>query len=64
VPTGVNVIGIQLGFSPSYIFLFSLGIAAWRYDWLRQLEWEHTRYWVIALVIAFSGVREEPATRV
>ena len=39
----------------SYIFLFSLGIAAWRYDWLRQLEWKHTRDWITALVIASSG---------
>jgi integrase len=28
VPTGVNVIGLQLGFFASYIFLFCLGIAA------------------------------------
>jgi len=47
VPTGVNVIGMQLGYFASYIFLFSLGIAAWRYDWLRQLEWEHARPWII-----------------
>ena len=53
VPTGVNVIGMQLGFFASYIFLFSLGIAAWRYDWLRQLEWEHARYGIVALVIAW-----------
>ena len=38
VPTGVNVIGLQLGYFASYIFLFSLGIAAWRHDWLRQLK--------------------------
>jgi peptidoglycan/LPS O-acetylase OafA/YrhL len=47
VPTGVNVIGLQLGYFASYIFLFSLGIAAWRYDWLRQLEWKHARSWII-----------------
>jgi hypothetical protein len=27
--------------------VFSLGIAAWRYDWLRQLEWKHARSWII-----------------
>ena len=47
VPVGVSVIGMQLGYFASYIFLFSLGIAAWRYDWLRQLEWEHARPWII-----------------
>jgi hypothetical protein len=31
VPTGVNVIRLQLGYFASYIFLFCLGIAAWRY---------------------------------
>ena len=40
VPTGKNVIGLQLGYFASYIFLFAIGIAAWRYDWLRQLEWK------------------------
>jgi hypothetical protein len=44
---------MQLGYFASYIFLFSLGTAAWRYDWLRQLEWENARDWIIALVIAW-----------
>jgi hypothetical protein len=47
VPVGVTVIGLQLGYFASYIFLSSLGIAGWRYDWLRQLEWEHARPWII-----------------
>src|SRR5258708_2962568 len=38
VPTGKNVIGLQLGYFASYIFLFGLGIAAWRYDWIARLE--------------------------
>jgi hypothetical protein len=32
--------GMLIGYFASYIFLFSLGIAAWRHDWLRQLEWK------------------------
>jgi peptidoglycan/LPS O-acetylase OafA/YrhL len=60
VPTGVNVIGLQLGYFASYIFLFSVGIAAWRYDWLRQLEWSHARDWITALVIAWLSF---PAVR-
>ena len=52
VPVGVNVIGLQLGYFASYIFLFFLGIAAWRHDWLRQLKWNDARSWVIALVVA------------
>ncbi len=40
VPIGINVFGLQLGYFASYIFLFAIGIAAWRYDWLRQLSWK------------------------
>jgi hypothetical protein len=60
VPVGVTVMGMQLGYFASYIFLFSLGIAAWRYDWFRQLEWNHARDWITALVIAWLSF---PAVR-
>jgi peptidoglycan/LPS O-acetylase OafA/YrhL len=53
VPTGVNVFGLQLGYFASYIFLFALGIAAWRYNWLRQLTWKNARAGIIAMVIAW-----------
>jgi len=53
VPTGKNVIGLQLGYFAPYIFLFAIGIAAWRYDWLRQLQWKHARPWIITLVAAW-----------
>ncbi len=53
VPTGVNVIGLQLGYFSSYIFLFAAGIAAWRHDWLRQLTWQHALPWIITLGIAW-----------
>jgi hypothetical protein len=56
VPTGVNVIGLELGYFSSYIFLFAIGIAAWRHDWLRQLEWKHARPWVITLLIAWPCI--------
>jgi hypothetical protein len=49
----VNVIGLQLGYFASYIFLFALGIAAWRHDWLRQLEWRHARAWVVGLIASW-----------
>lgn len=35
VPVGENVFGLQLGYFAGYIFLFAIGIAAWRCDWLR-----------------------------
>ncbi len=53
VPCGVNVFGLQLGYFASYIFLFAIGIAAWRFDWLRQLSWKSARLGVIAFVIAW-----------
>jgi len=54
------VIGLQLGYFASYIFLFSLGIAVWRHDWLRQLNWKHARPWIIALILAWVSM---PAVR-
>jgi peptidoglycan/LPS O-acetylase OafA/YrhL len=53
VPTGVNVFGLQLGYFATYVFLFAAGIAAWRYDWLRQLSWKNARTGIIAFVIAW-----------
>jgi peptidoglycan/LPS O-acetylase OafA/YrhL len=53
VPTGVNIIGLQLGYFAGYTFLFALGIAAWRHDWLRQLEWKQARVWVIGLIFTW-----------
>jgi len=50
VPTGQNVFGLQLGYFASYTFLFALGIATWRYDWLRQLTWKHARPWLLVLL--------------
>jgi len=50
VPAGKNIIGLQLGYFAPYIFLFAVGIAAWRYDWIRQLQWRQARPWIITLV--------------
>ncbi len=56
VPTGKNVFGLQFGYFSSYIFLFAVGIAAWRFDWLRQLGWKHARPWVIGLLISWPAM--------
>ena len=53
VPVGQNIFGLQLGYFAGYVFLFAVGIAAWRFDWLRQLQWRHARPWVITLIIAW-----------
>jgi peptidoglycan/LPS O-acetylase OafA/YrhL len=52
VPVGQNVFGLQLGYFAGYIFLFAVGLAAWRHDWLRQLSWKQARPWIVTLVIA------------
>jgi len=53
VPVGQNVFGLQLGYFAGYIFLFAVGIAAWRHDWLRQLGWKQARPWIVVLLIAW-----------
>jgi fucose 4-O-acetylase-like acetyltransferase len=49
-PVGRTILGLQVGYFSGYIVLFAVGIAAWRYDWLRQLEWRHARPWVVSLI--------------
>lgn len=56
VPVGVNVFGLQLAYFSSYIFLFALGIAAWRHDWLRQLSWQQVRPWVWGLLLTWPSL--------
>jgi peptidoglycan/LPS O-acetylase OafA/YrhL len=56
MPVGQNVLGMQLAYFASYVFLFSIGIAAWRYDWLRQLGKKSARTGLIALVIAMPAM--------
>lgn len=53
VPVGQNVFGLQLGYFPGYVFLFAVGIAARRCDWLRQLDWRQARPWIVTLLIAW-----------
>jgi peptidoglycan/LPS O-acetylase OafA/YrhL len=53
VPVGQNVIGLQLGYFSMYVFLYAVGITAWRHDWLSRLSWKNTRPWILALFIAW-----------
>ncbi len=66
IPVGQNYFGLQLGYFPAYIFLFAVGIAAWRHHWLNRLQWLTARPWLItsalvwptlplALILAKSG---------
>ena len=56
VPVGVNVWGLQLGYFSSYIFLFALGIAAWRYNWLQQLTWKNARLSILRFALAWTAM--------
>ena len=56
VPAGVNVIGLQLGYFATYVVLFTVGIAAWRFDWLSQLSWKNARTGLVALLIAWPAM--------
>jgi hypothetical protein len=47
---------LQLGYFSSYIFLFAVGIAAWRCDWLRQLGWKDARPWLWTLAVAWPSL--------
>jgi peptidoglycan/LPS O-acetylase OafA/YrhL len=52
IPVGINIAALQLGYFATYIVLFAVGIAAWRYDWIRQLNWANARGGIIAGIIA------------
>jgi peptidoglycan/LPS O-acetylase OafA/YrhL len=52
VPVGVNIAALQLGYFATYIVLFGIGIAAWRYDWIGQLNWKSARTGIIAALVA------------
>ncbi len=53
IPVGTNVMGMQLGYFATYIFLFAVGITAWRHDWLRQLTWKNAQTGLITLAITW-----------
>ena len=52
IPVGVNIVALQLGYFATYIVLFAAGIAAWRYDWIRQLNWNNAKTAIYAGAIA------------
>jgi len=53
IPLGVNIAALQLGYFATYIVLFAVGISAWRYDWLCQLNWFNAKTGIVAALIAF-----------
>jgi hypothetical protein len=45
VPVGKTVLGLQLGYFASYVFLFALGCVAWRHRWLERIEPRQAKHW-------------------
>jgi fucose 4-O-acetylase-like acetyltransferase len=45
VPVGENVLGLQLGYFASYIFLFALGCVASHHRWLERVERRQALRW-------------------
>jgi fucose 4-O-acetylase-like acetyltransferase len=58
VPVGETVLGLQLGYFASYVFLFALGCAASRHRWLERVDGRQARLWrwvtVITIPILFA----------
>lgn len=64
VPVGESVLGLQLGYFSSYVFLFALGCIASRHRWLERLERRQAALWarvtlctlpLLFVVAALSG---------
>ena len=45
LPVGENVLGLQLGYFASYVFLFALGCKAARHRWLERVEHRQAMQW-------------------
>jgi fucose 4-O-acetylase-like acetyltransferase len=52
MPVGSEFLGFQLGYFPSYIFLFATGLIAERYGWLEKVRRQHAMPWLIAAAVA------------
>jgi hypothetical protein len=70
VPVGENVLGLQVGYFVSYIFLFALGCVAARHRWLERLEHRQASLWgwvslgtipLLFIAAAFSGALQGKA---
>jgi peptidoglycan/LPS O-acetylase OafA/YrhL len=55
-PVGVIVVSFQFAYFATYIVLFALGIAAWRYDWLRQLNWSNAKSAILTGLILLPAM--------
>jgi len=52
-PVDERVLGLWLADFATYIFLYALGVAAWRRNWLNQLTWHNARLSIIIACVAW-----------
>ncbi len=61
VPVGENRLGLQLGYFASYLFLFALGLRAWRHRWLEHIppaqarRWGRIALWTVPVLVATAA---------
>lgn len=50
IPTGTDIMGLQLGYFPLYIGMYFLGLVAYRNDWLNALKMVNGYIWVTVVL--------------
>ena len=60
LPVDTRFFGLWLGYFASFIFLFAVGVAAWRNDWLSRVSWKQAISW---LIVAFFTWFTLPLTK-
>ena len=55
-PADARFAGVWIGNFTNYIFLFCLGIAAHRHQWINQLNLRQARLWIIVSVLAWPVI--------
>ncbi len=56
VPLGQDLLGLQIGYFASYIFLFVVGCLAWQGQWLEQVNPAQAKRWLIVMLFALPVV--------
>lgn len=51
-PVGTEILGFQLAYFPSYVFLFVTGLVIERFGWLENVKRRHAMPWLVAAMIA------------
>jgi hypothetical protein len=55
-PVDTRFLGLWIGYFPSYIFLFAVGVSAWRHDWIARIPWKQARLWFIVACVSWPAM--------